>query len=41
MKSLIRTVLAALVLLGTLAGCARMGGLSAPDTDIYESSLSD
>ena len=40
MKAIIRSTLAALVLLGSLAGCAQMG-LSTPDTDVYESSLSD
>ena len=41
MTCLIRITLAALMLLGTLAGCAQMGSLSTPDTDVYDNSLSD
>ena len=41
MKGLKSITLVALVFLGSLAGCAQIGNLSTPDTDIYENSLSD
>ena len=45
MKSTLRLV-AVVALLGFLGGCAQLGipapsGISTPDTDTYESSLSD